>query len=149
MALSSSLSDAALKIDGILITDHNRATLEVSTDRIETRRRMANGTLRINFIGNKTKISTSWDMVPSLDAKTVDGNKGAAYLKNLYDTKGATPMTVVVTFKNGSTGDTTTITKTMVFASFDYNVVKRGTTFGSATHAGFDLVNMSLALEEV
>ena len=149
MALSGVLSDAIIKINGSLITDHNRAPLSVNTDRIETRTRMANGTLRVNFIANKLKISSSWDRVPTLDSKTADGNKGAAYLKNLYDTQGATPVTVVLTIKNGSDGLTTSVTKSMVFASFTYEIISRNTSYGSTTHGGFDLVNMSIDLEEV
>lgn len=111
MALSGALSDAILSINGQLITDHNRAELSITTDRIETRNRMANGTLRVNHIANKTRLSTSWDMVPSSDIKTVDGNRGAQYLRALYDQLCGKPVTVIVTSKSlGSTGTAKTIT---------------------------------------
>jgi hypothetical protein len=224
MALSGALSDAILSINGQLITDHNRSELSITTDRIETRNRMANGTLRVNHIANKTRLATSWDMVPSNDSRTVDGNRGAQYLRALYDQLCGKPVTVIVTSKSlgsegtaksitavssagnslksiastshgfvvgdiikitGFTGtnaplneivvvtakdtnnftyesyvvyptsystgqspvakkltESNSVTKRMVFATFETSVVKRSS-------GGFDLVNMSVELEEV
>jgi len=224
MALSGALSDAILSINGQLITDHNRSELSITTDRIETRNRMANGTLRVNHIANKMRIATSWDMVPSSDIKTVDGNRGAEYLRALYDQLCGQPVTVIITSKSlGSSGtqkaistitsrssslrtaqcishgfvigdiisitgftgtyaplnevvvvrttssdtftyesyveypdlyvsglspvakkliESNSVTKRMVFATFETSVVKRSS-------GGFDLVNMSVELEEV
>lgn len=118
MALSGALSDAILSINGQLITDHNRSELSITTDRIETRNRMANGTLRVNHIASKTRIATSWDMVPSSDIKTVDGNRGAEYLRALYDQLCGKPVTVIITSKSlGSVGASKTITAVSAISS--------------------------------
>lgn len=102
---------------------------------------MANGTLRISYIGQKAMVSCSWENAPSDDAVTADGNKGMAYLQNLYETSPASPMTVILTYKSGATGATANETLTMVFSSFDLEVVQRGPVR--------DIVNASLELEEV
>ena len=131
---------AILSINGNIITDHNRSPLDVSYDRIENRQRSINGTMRINYISTKMKISTSWSNIVSSN-NTVDGNKGAAYLMDLYRSSAGDPVTVALTFKSGPTGSTTGATASMVFSNFDYSVVQRGQTQ--------DIVNMSVELEQV
>jgi hypothetical protein len=131
---------AILSINGNIITDHNRAPLDVSYERIENRQRSINGTMRINYITSKLKISTSWSNVVSSN-NTVDGNKGAAYLRDLYYSSAGNPVTVALTFKSGPTGSATGATATMVFSNFDYSVIQRGQTQ--------DIVNMSVELEQV
>jgi hypothetical protein len=49
----------------IILSDHNRSAVDISTERIEQRQRMANGTMRSYHIADKLSISTSWDMLPS------------------------------------------------------------------------------------
>jgi hypothetical protein len=49
----------------IILSDHNRSAVEISTERIEQRQRMANGTMRSYHIADKLTISTSWSMLPS------------------------------------------------------------------------------------
>jgi hypothetical protein len=49
----------------IILSDHNRESLSVSTERIEQRQRMANGTMRSYHIADKLNISISWSMLPS------------------------------------------------------------------------------------
>lgn len=143
---------AILSIGGNLITDHNRAPLDVSYDRIEARQRMANGTLRVNHISTKMKISTSWSNVVTnnnvVDASRdgsgnilATGPKGASYLRDLYYNSTGSPLQVYLTFKSGATGSTTGATFNMVFSSFDYSVVYRG--------PSYDIVNMSVELEQV
>lgn len=55
----------------IILSDHNREPLDMSTERIEQRQRMANGTMRSYFIADKLKISTSWSMIPSRGFDTI------------------------------------------------------------------------------
>ena len=131
---------AILSINGNIISDHNRAPLDVSYERIENRQRSINGTMRINYIATKMKISTSWSNIVSSN-DTVDGNKGAAYLMDLYRSSTGAPVNVYLAFKSGSTGSTTGATASMVFSNLDYNVVYRG-----PTH---DIVNVSVELEQV
>ena len=141
------LQNGILSIGGNTITDHNRAPLQVSYERIENRVRMVNGSLRTNFIANKLKISTSWDMVPSLGTKCVDNRTGSTVfggneLRNLYETSQGNPVSVTITSR--MPGSSTSVTKNMIFASFEYTVAKRSTSAD-----GFDLVNMTVELEEV
>ena len=49
----------------IILSDHNRDSLSMSTERIEQRQRMANGTMRSYHIADKLSISISWSMLPS------------------------------------------------------------------------------------
>lgn len=53
----------------LILSDHNRSALEMSTERIEQRQRMANGTMRSYHIADKLTISTSWSMLPSRSFK--------------------------------------------------------------------------------
>jgi hypothetical protein len=49
----------------LILSDHNRKTIDISTDRIQNRERMINGRMRSFHIADKIKISTSWEMLPS------------------------------------------------------------------------------------
>jgi hypothetical protein len=51
--------------DFIIISDHNRGELSFAKERIETRQRMINGTMRSYHIADKVGISTSWTRLPS------------------------------------------------------------------------------------
>jgi hypothetical protein len=48
-----------------MLSDHNRAAIDFSTERLERRERMINGRMRSFHIADKLSISTSWDMLPS------------------------------------------------------------------------------------
>ena len=77
-------SDLSSEDQFLILSDHNRAALEMSTERIEQRQRMANGTMRSYHIADKLTISTSWSMLPSRSFKdypnfnNVDTNPDAA-----------------------------------------------------------------------
>ena len=109
MAIFTGAYQGILSLDGKVITDGNRADLQISYERIENRERMASGRLRINYIDSKMKLSTSWSNIFS-DNTTVDGYKGAAYLRDLYDSKMGNSFPVVVTAKNVSSTVSTSIT---------------------------------------
>ncbi len=49
----------------LILSDHNRAPIDIYPERIEQKRRMVNGTLRSYHIADKLKISTSWSLLPS------------------------------------------------------------------------------------
>jgi hypothetical protein len=66
------------------VTEHNRTDFSISVERIEKVTRTSNGTLRKNFIKDKRKFSTSWDMLPSYRTLTVDGAWGAEDLRSFY-----------------------------------------------------------------
>ena len=49
----------------LILSDHNRGEINVSTQRIEKKQRMINGTMRSVHIADKLTISTSWTNLPS------------------------------------------------------------------------------------
>jgi len=118
-----------LSLDGNVITDGNRADLQISYERIEARERMASGRLRVNYIDSKMKISTSWTNIFS-DNSTVDGYKGAAYLRDLYEAKRGNSFPVVVTAKNISSTVSTTIGATSNNAALPQSTIYVASTSG-------------------
>jgi len=64
-------SEAAIGLQTFLIlSDHNRKSIDISTDRIQNRERMINGRMRSFHVADKIKISTSWEMLPSRRSAT-------------------------------------------------------------------------------
>jgi hypothetical protein len=55
--------------DFVILSDHNRGELSISKQRIESRQRMINGTMRSYFNADKITISTLWDNFPSRSYK--------------------------------------------------------------------------------
>lgn len=51
--------------DFLVLSDHNRKTLDFSSLRIENRQRTINGRMRSYFVADKKSLSISWDMLPS------------------------------------------------------------------------------------
>lgn len=66
------------------VTEHNRSQFDMVPERIESVRRMANGTLRKYYVADKYNFSLSWDMLPSYRTLTVDGAWGAEDLRSFY-----------------------------------------------------------------
>lgn len=66
------------------VTEHNRSQFDISPRRIETTKRMGNGTLRKYFVADKRDFSLSWTMLPSYRTLTVDGAWGAEDLRSFY-----------------------------------------------------------------
>lgn len=76
------------KDDFIVLTDHNRGEMSISQQRIESRQRMVNGTMRSYHIADKISLSCSWDRIPSRSySRSVNfGPNGNPYL-NVGDTE--------------------------------------------------------------
>jgi hypothetical protein len=49
----------------IILSDHNRSSMNINKERIENRERMINGTMRSYFTADKVSFSTSWQDLPS------------------------------------------------------------------------------------
>lgn len=49
----------------LILSDHNRSSLQFKPQRIEQRQRMINGNMRSHHIADKMTISMSWDNLPS------------------------------------------------------------------------------------
>jgi hypothetical protein len=117
------------------ITDHNRAELSVSVERIGTPKRMANGTMRNYVVADKRTFSTSWRDLPNATADTVDGFWGGQEIENFYNTHaGAFPLKVTY-------GDNTSETFSVMISKFSKVISRR-----SSTH---DLWNVDVELTEV
>jgi hypothetical protein len=125
---------AIMQWDDNKITDHNREDLAIDYTRIETSKRMANGTMRKYVIADKRTISTAWNDLPhSLDF-TVDGFWGGSEMLNFYiDHAGAFNMKLTA-------GDNSTEVISMMFTKFSYTITKRGV---------YDFWHVSMEAEEV
>lgn len=53
------------KEDFIICSDHNRGEINISQQRVESRQRMINGTMRSYHVADKVNLSVSWQMLPS------------------------------------------------------------------------------------
>ena len=53
------------KEDFIILSDHNRSEINISSQRIELRQRMINGTMRSYHTADKVTAALSWNMLPS------------------------------------------------------------------------------------
>lgn len=49
----------------LILSDHNRDAINFANQRIEQRKRMANGMMRSYYIGDKVSVTTAWTMLPS------------------------------------------------------------------------------------
>lgn len=118
----------------LMVTDHNRSPLSIDVERIETAKRMANGTMRKYWVADKRTFSTSWTMLPNLSTFTVDGHAGADDIENFYDaTVGAFDMRL--TYGNGPEE-----LYRVMFTDFSKSLEKRGK---------FDFYEVDVTMEEV
>jgi hypothetical protein len=153
----------------IVLSDHGRAPIDISTERIEKRERTVNGKSRSYHIADKNKFTVSWTGLPSRafsDAPefsvggkqtsagtgfTVDGGAGGVELLDWYENhKG--PFWMFLSYDkynnfgkdDAAYGHLAQYNQIMevYFSDFNYTVVKRG----GGNH---DLWNISVTLEEV
>lgn len=123
------------------ITEHNRQDFSVSPNRIEQSVRMANGTLRKYYVADKKIYTTSWTMVPSTSAFTVDGGWGATEIKSFYEGIGKGAFKIKINYSTDGTDQSSTVTPvTVMFKDCSLNLIKRG------VEAHW---NVSITLEEV
>ena len=145
----------------LILSDHNRTDLSFSTQRIQNRQRMINGSMRSYHVADKIEISTSWNNLPSksysnnpsfdssgnsdydgtTDEYTVDGGAGGLELLDWYDTH-SDPFWVFLAYDRYDDRTKYTQIVQMYIKDFSYNVIKRSA-------LGFDLWNVSVSLEEV
>lgn len=126
---------AIVKFGSNKLTDHNRDAVSISWDKIEYKKRMANGTLRRFVVADKRKIKISWTNLPKADNQTVDHFWGALSIIDFYQsTPGA--FTITLTYGDNSTEDLS-----VMFDSFNHKISKRS--------KYTDLYDIDLTLEEV
>lgn len=139
-----------LEGDLLKVTDHNRSPLAEDIERIENKRRMADGTLRRYSVAKKRTWSCSWDMLPSTNnitggLKTADGGLAGEDIERIHDRinypfkmvlrRGSAKGQIVPAASN----ENFYIVNVMI-SDFSKEVVKRGRV---------DLWNVSITLEEV
>lgn len=112
--------DAGLAIDGNKLSDHNRASISISQDRIENRKRMADGTMRTFVVAQKRKFKTSWSYLPVRDNQTVDGFWGAQSLINHHNVTFG-EFTLRLSYGDGSHEDVL-----CMYDDFSWQLKKRG-----------------------
>lgn len=155
----------------IVLSDHNRGELQFGTERIQSRRRMINGSMRSYHISDKINLSVSWSMLPSrsykqnpnfntlgisedyyksTDEYTADGGAGGVEVLNWYE-QHTGPFWVYLAYDKYTVygrepSDYQKLNRyteiiKMYFKDFSYNIIKRG-------QNNFDLWNINLTLEE-
>lgn len=154
--------------DFIILSDHNRSSLDFGVQRIENRQRTVNGRMRSYWIADKRTLSVSWTMIPSrayslepnFDSSTglptgigseytVDGGAGGAELLDWYENHYGTFYVYLAYDKLAvNTGDEAygklseyAEVLEMYITDFTWNVQKRGGT-------NFDMWDVSISLEE-
>lgn len=125
------------------ITEHNRSEFSMNVERIEKVVRTSNGTLRKNFIDDKMKFSTSWDMLPSYRSLTVDGAWGAEDIRSFYlGEEGQTSFRIRLNIaKDGVSQESS--------GYEEYNVVFTDCSFAIAKRGLQPHWNVSLSMDEV
>lgn len=147
----------------LVLSDHNRSSLDITPVRIEKRERMINGNMRSYHIADKDTLTVSWDMLPSRaynsygltrgEMYTADGGAGGADLLDWYNEHEGL-FWVLLAYDlvlQDVVNEDTPIAKTasqfytrmipVYFADFSYSVVKRG-------QQNHDMWNISMTLEE-
>ena len=132
-------------------TDHNRSTINFGYEQIEKSIRTADGTMRKFIIAQKRSFQVSWNMLPTSNIYTVDGEKGAGDIKDFYTSNVNKKLTLEVVHHGSSTAQLSsssvpsapTGTKETIYvfiSSFSYEIVKRLPTY--------DYVNLSIEFVE-
>lgn len=159
-------------VDYLMLSDHNRAPVQFSPERIGNRKRMINGKMRSYFVADKWSIPLSWENLPSraysvggyddysaspnsISKFTVDGGAGASELKKWYNSHPGSfwafmsydtglDLANEVVFQGYSH-----IVEVMV-TDFDFEIVgrSRGTRIG-LDYYYVDTCNVNMSLEEV
>jgi hypothetical protein len=128
------------------LSEHNRAPVSIDTERIEKTQRMSGGSLRKVWIADKKTISTSWSMLPTNDATTVDGGYGAASLRSFYHgEKGKNTFKVKISYNGDESRDEILL---MSFTSCSFSIVKRNVK-EKMSDSPQEFWDVSIGLEEV
>jgi hypothetical protein len=165
------------KEDFIICSDHNRREINISQQRIETRQRMVNATMRSYHIADKITISLSWQRLPSRSYSrnvlfnsagspqmlsgdqehTVDGGAGGVELLDWYENHPG-PFYVYLGYDKYN-NDSFKVAGQTQDASFNYLPIYNDVRlmyFSSFEYniekrggTNFDFWNVSVSLEEV
>jgi hypothetical protein len=124
-----------MKFNGTRVTDHNRQGFSITPEKIEFKKRMANGTLRKFVVDEKRRFKAVWKSLPKLDEQTADGFMGAESIIDFYNSNiGAFNLTVTY-------GDNSTEVISVMFQDISYRITNRS--------IYTDLYEIDLSMEEV
>lgn len=149
--------NAIMAWDGDMVTDHGRGPLNMTVERVGTDKRMADGTLRRQYVGVKRSWSATWENIPSTNTvvggyATVDGGLSGEEIETFYRN---TPGAFRLLLRRGSAIDTATPNPSesalpyededfyvvnVMFTDFSKEVRKRGQV---------DFWSISVTMEEV
>lgn len=99
--------------DFIILSDDNRAPIDITSNRIETKKRMINGRMRSYFVAEKLNISVSWERLPSrafaddpTEAITAEGTISSITraLRENYTTDGGAGGVEILNWYRNNTG---------------------------------------------
>lgn len=131
----------------LYLTDDNRGPIQVTPERIESRRRMIDGTMRSVHVADKYSFSTSWENIPSrklngADSITSDGFGAGIDIKDWYDSN-YDSFWMLLVYDNDDSGTVSAGVEkyNVFFDNFDFNVVKRGQ-FNDLWDVSIDLVEV-------
>jgi hypothetical protein len=123
----------------LYLTDDNRESFQVTPLRIESKRRMIDGTMRSVHIVDKNEFSTSWSNLPSRKTRanppsdgldntiTSDAFGAGQDIKNWYETNFSDFWVLLVYDATVTKSPSSSAEKYNVFFNdFNYDVVKRG-----------------------
>lgn len=125
------------------VSDHGRSSLNISVERIETKQRMADGTLRRYTVAKKRTFTTSWSDIPSVATGLLANGQPGSWIENFHNTvdgdfhmrlRAGSDRDLTLTGLNG------TVLRVMI-TDFSKEVTKRGPLF--------DLWNIDITIEEV
>jgi hypothetical protein len=138
----------------LYLTDDNRSPMSITPQRIESKRRMIDGTMRSVHIADKMTFSTSWEALPSRKSRfnppsdglentiTSDSFGAGQEIKDWYDANFSDFWMLLVYDVDVADSPVSGIEKYNVFFDdFSYDIVKRGQ-FN-------DLWDVSISLVEV
>jgi hypothetical protein len=133
----------------LYLTDDNRQPLSAAPERIESRKRMIDGTMRSVHVADKYTFSTSWENIPSrklngADEITSDGYGAGIDIKDWYESN-HDDFWMLLIYDNDDSEDVSSgvnVEKYNVFFdSFDFTVTKRGQ-FNDLWDVSIDLVEV-------
>lgn len=163
------------KEDYIILSDHNRGEISIAQQRVETRQRMINATMRSYHIADKISVSCSWNRLPSRSYSrnvnfnsageptlsgateyTVDGGAGAVELLDWYENTSG-PFYVYLAYDKYN-NDSFKVAGNVTDESFDYLSIYNDVRlmyFASFDYSiekrggtNFDFWNINVSLEE-
>ena len=163
------------KEDFIILSDHNRGEISIAQQRVETRQRMINATMRSYHVADKINISCSWSRLPSRSYSrnvnfnmagqstlsgateyTVDGGAGGVELLDWYESNSG-PFYVYLAYDKYN-NDSFKVAGSVTDESFNYLSIYNDVRlmyFSSFDYSiekrggtNFDFWNISVSLEE-